>query len=286
MLSIIKDDNYWGIKILLAGFVASIVAIFLSRIFPVYRILIVAVASVIIIYFLSLKIHKINWKLILIKHIASIFSILVFLYTYYKYSIGVKINLNAYYYTLSTISQSVAALVAFAGMFLVYRLQIMELKRVDLYKQLEKLAEKAKNEPHLPYADVPPYYNKLFHLYDLDNKKRIAELSLFFIELSKIDRIYVPNELKDLIENFEEIKKEIDKIEKNYSEKKGLIENPLMYSILTVMVSIFFLAFGEILCANRDLLNSLLIALGVVVTLMMYSTIKIFEILLRFLWSE
>jgi hypothetical protein len=65
-----------------------------------------------------------------------------------------------------------------------------------------------------------------------------------------------------------------------------LIENPLMYSILTVMVSIFFLAFGEILCANRDLLNSLLIALGVVVTLMMYSTIKIFEILLRFLWSE
>ena len=118
-------------------------------------------------------------NVLILERISYLFVILFLGYFIIK---GTPIKPNSYYYTLSAISQTLAAMIAFTGMFLVYRLQIMQNERVSLSNQFEKLALKATNESHLQYAEISPNYNILYNLYYLNNEERYKRLSEFFNE--------------------------------------------------------------------------------------------------------
>ena len=133
-------------------------------------------------------------KQIILEIISYLVFILIFIYFIIE---GTPIKEIAFYYTLSSISQTLAAMIAFTGMFLVYRLQIIENERVSLSNQFEKLALKAKDEGHLYYfEESSPNYNILYNLSDLNHEKRYEKLEEFFKELSRINEIFIPIKTK------------------------------------------------------------------------------------------
>ena len=188
---------------------------------------------------------KIKQILKLSKHeILTFFFFLMI--TYYYYSKGLELSEEAYYYTLSTIAQTLAALVAFSGMFLIFRLQIINEKKEKKYKELEYLALKAKEGAYPRYVDETPHYNILFDLYDLPDDLRIKTLLKFFKELDEIDNRFIPLEIKSLIEEFGETVNNICTIQfSSYANKLG-IQNPAFYSIITIMFSFYLLSFGNL----------------------------------------
>lgn len=236
-----------------------------------------------VIFLLLLKISKINWKLILITVLDKISFALIILYSWYLYLKGTEASTEAYYYTLSTISQSIAALVAFEAMFLFYRLEILENKKQYLYEKLKNRTKSASQEPHLNYEHVPPYYDDLYKLEYLDRERLFEKLSSLLIEMDKV-RQFIPSDsnLKNLIKDYQEIKKEIDEINKQKYEKKILIKNPIIFSGATIFSSIFFLATGQIWLSKREQL----FILGLVVALSAYTILGIVKSLTKLLWSD
>lgn len=156
---------------------------------------------------------------------------------------GFKIKAEAYYYTLSTISQTLAAMIALIGMFAVFRLQYLKDEKDRLYGQLENLAIKANEKPHNTYVEVQPDYNTLFKLHDLDDEERINKLTIFFSDLSKISEELIPHQVRPLIKSFEKRMKKINDLNEKSITIKEIMRQPSFYSLISISVSIFFLAF-------------------------------------------
>lgn len=215
------------------------------------------------------------------------FALLIMGATIYYSTKGFKITEPAYYYTLSTIAQTLAAMIAFTGMFVVFRLQILKDKRENLYNELEYLAKKAKDEPHPAYIEVPPYYNELFNLYDLDDETRIKRLSIFLGNISQINTNLIPHEIRGLIKDVEKKIKQINEIKGEYSETKNIMIIASICSIATIMTSIFLLGFykpwplldGE----TYEYFSMPFSGVGVVVALSGLSIVEIFKSFLRFM---
>ena len=55
--------------------------------------------------------------------------------------VGFEIGDNAYFYTLSTISQTLAALIGIVAIFVIFKLDMLETKRSDSVKRLEILLQ-------------------------------------------------------------------------------------------------------------------------------------------------
>ena len=178
------------------------------------------------------------------EEILTFFIILMI--TYYYFSIGFELSKEAYYYTLSTIAQTLAALVAFSGMFLIFRLQIINDKKEKKYNELEYLALKAKEGAYHRYVDETPHYNILFDLYDFPDNLRIKALLKFFEELDEIEERFIPLEIKPLIEEFAKTVNNICTIQYSSYENKLGIQNPAFYSIITIMMSLYLLSFGNL----------------------------------------
>lgn len=231
--------------------------------------------SLIIIY-LKLLVKK---KKALIGEYLS--YLLVILYVLYFINKDLKIEGNPYFYTLSAISQTLAALIAFTGMFLVYRLQIIENERVSLSNEFEKIAKKAKEERHLRYTENPPNYNILYNLYDLNDKERYEKLFEFFEGLYGINEQFIPHEVRILITDYKKILDKIIYNSKSHVNAKKMIRKPMVYSLSGISLSIVFLAFGQI---NPLIVNNLIF--GFIVLISLCSIFRILEVFVDLLWLK
>lgn len=215
-----------------------------------------------------------------IKHFGIIVALIIMTLTIYTSVNGFEITDSAYYYTLSTISQTLVAMVAFTGMFVVFRLQIIKEETEKSYKQLENLAKKAENEPHDTYAGTPNY-NKLFNLGDLNDEERIKELKEFFKQLSRIDRHFIPSQIKILVEGFEKQVNKITEVENINNSTKSLMKYPAYSSVLSILISIIFLAFLKPGSGSYAFLG-----VGIVVAFAGFSVVEILLSFIRLLWVE
>jgi len=226
------------------------------------------------------KITKKQIDQFVINYIGEIFALLIIIVTIIYIFNGFKITESAYYYSLSTIAQTLAAMIAFTGMFVVFRLQIIKDKREKLYTDLEDLAKKAKIEPHFRYVEEPPYYNELFSLHDLDDEERINRLSIFLGNISQIDKDLIPHEVRGLKNGFAKKITQINELKGEYSKTKNLMSKVSISSIISIIFSIFFLAFVKP-CSTIPLY-----IVGVIVALSCYSILEIFKSFLRFLLTD
>lgn len=208
--------------------------------------------------------------------------ILTFAYFIIK---GTKIESNAYYYTLSTISQTLASMIAFTGMFLLYRLQIVENERVSLSEQLEEVSSNAINYPPFKCTLPSPNYDILYKLYNLNHEERYKEVVEYFKGLSGINENLFPQEVRNLIAEYKKIKEKLDNNLKSHSDAKKLMKNPLIYSFSAIGLSIIFLSMGEFIFPHLIGIGCMEI-FGVIVLISLSSCFRILEVFMDLLWSK
>ena len=88
-----------------------------------------------------------KYKKYFIPAIFFIGTQIVFLLLYFfKYTIDEQ----AYFYTLSTISQTLAALIGIIGIFVIFRLQMLKSKKFEYTSQLRKLISEKNSQNCIP----------------------------------------------------------------------------------------------------------------------------------------
>ena len=111
------------------------------------------------------KLKNINYKYnitynLIKKHILSIISFVVIILLFgYLLKNNYSINEQAYFYTLSTIPQTLAALIGLIGIFVVFRLQILHFRYVDYLRNLRDLISKGGAMKAHPFTKLDPYDN-------------------------------------------------------------------------------------------------------------------------------
>lgn len=172
--------------------------------------------------------------------------IIIYLIFFLMGCLGYSISNNAFFYTLSTISQTLSALIGIVVMFILFRLQIIHEKKNQYFNQLKELVRSFKNHPS-EFSETP--FSKLLDLAYLSDDKLLKEakkIHMRIINLSSINRenYYYLDWIK--IDCFNELiynLLEIDEETKFYKIKVAL---PIWIGISAIVLSILYLPFGEI----------------------------------------
>jgi len=168
-----------------------------------------------------------------ISVISFIVIIMFFGYLYYN---NFSINEQAYFYTLSTISQTLAALIGFIGIFVVFRLQLLRSKNLDGIENLRTLI----NSDSVTMGKRP--------FYELDPNSSDDEMVAEAINIFEYRLKEAENE-PDVIE-FQRIVSEIRKTKSGLKNYKESIWFPIIIASFGMLIAIIALPFGRITLPN------------------------------------
>lgn len=189
------------------------------------------------------KLENINYKdnityYLIKKYILSIISfVIIILLFVYLLRNNYSINEQAYFYTLSTIPQTLAALIGLIGIFVVFRLQILHSRDVDHLRNLRDLISKGGAMKAHPFT-------KLDHH---DNDETLFETANKIFEKSM-------KETKDLSEGVVEFHRIVSDLRKNKSDLIYYKESflfPILIGTFGILISIISLPFGHILLPDN-----------------------------------
>ncbi len=189
------------------------------------------------------------------------------------YFFGYTIDEQAYFYTLSTISQTLAALIGIIGMFVIFRLQVLKSKKFEYTSQLRKLiSEKNFTESH-PFIELDASHsdNELLETANNIFEKKISEATQS-PELSKFYSIMV----------------NIRNNNSKYESYKKSIQFSMFVATLVIIMSIIILPFGSIKLPEKNIfpLGSPLYAVGTVVSITLAVLFVFVQSLYELLMSE
>lgn len=136
---------------------------------------------------------------------------------------------NAYFYTLSAISQTVAALIGFIGMFTIFRFQEIQSKKNLLKKELERLAGKETKDEIQKFGQE--------YLSEMDKTS-----DEWIIQYAKLCSKYFEYYKKDDISR---LAFEFYKANEDTEFYKKTISFPILLGVIAMILSILFLSFGE-----------------------------------------
>jgi len=180
---------------------------------------------------LSLRFSHLNKPKVSILSFLIIFSIFVII-DYLDWSL----SNNAYYYTLSAISQTIAALVGFIGMFTIFRFQEIQSKKNQLTKELDRLDVKRLNN----IDEIQQFGQESFlDLLQMD-KSHYAEWRILYTDLIAK---YIEDDKKD---DFFRLVSEFNNAKQDTEYYKKTISFPIILGAIAMILSILFLPFGEI----------------------------------------
>lgn len=182
-----------------------------------------------------------------------------------------SINDQAYFYTLSTLSQTLAALIGIIGMFLIFRLQLLQSKKSDYIKELRNLIFKKW------FIDKFPF----FDLYSSDSK--LMEDSIYILNNELENGSFTKEELE-----FRTIVFELQLNSHKFQIYKLYISFPFRIGAISILISIILLPLGQILIPEKSIfpIFSTTIAIGVVVAISIASILAIIDSLMDLLKSE
>jgi|GEM_PF-5173616 len=200
------------------------------------------------------------------KYIPIILFFITYIFFYILYLYGYSINDQAYFYTLSTISQTLAALIAIISGFIIYRLQVLRSDKSENINQLADFVYKKGLNDKFPRLD--------------DNLSDDQLMKLLHI---------IKNEFKE--EGLTpEIRRIALKLMLNIAESKMYKEHfrfPLYTGAFVIIISFILLSLGQITLPEKSLFPIFnttfvvgqVVALSILVVLSITeSLIDIFEI--------
>ena len=205
-----------------------------------------------------------------IPTIFFISSQFVFLLLYFsKYTIDEQ----AYFYTLSTISQTLAALIGIIGIFVIFRLQMLKSKKFEYTSQLRKLISEKKLTKLHPFIELDASYS--------DNELLKTANNIFENKLSEATQSPELDEFYSIVINSR------DNNSKYESYKKS-ISFSIFIATLAIIISIIFLPFGSIKSPDQNIfpLGSPLYAVGTVVSITLAALFALVQSFYELLMSE
>lgn len=177
------------------------------------------------------------------EYILSVISfIAIIMFFGYLYSNNFSINEQAYFYTLSTISQTLAALIGFIGIFVVFRVQLLLSTDLVEVKNLRKLILRSTAMRKHPF-----YFDPNFS----DNEILDEAIDIFKKRLKEAEQ----NE-PDVIE-FHRIVSKILKTKSGIKYYKESIWFPIIIASFGMLIAIIALPFGRMTLPNDVLSNPL-----------------------------
>lgn len=183
-------------------------------------------------------------------------------------SLNYSISDQAYFYTLSTISQTLAALIGIISIFIIYRLQLLKSEKSQYMEQLRYLTSKdwfIEKFPFFKFED-DEYLEKNI---DIVLEAIKSEFTQDQHEIRRIALLLKLNTLTTSLNFFH-------------------FSHPFRIGAVTIIISIFLLPFGSIILPENNtfpIFNSTT-AIGTAVALSTYCVISIIESLVNLLKSE
>ena len=202
-----------------------------------------------------------------------IFSLCIFTFLWAS---NYTIDEQAYFYTLSTISQTLAALIGIVGIFVIFRLQILKSKQIDDINRLRPiiLAETFKEEYTLTFDSSGVGHVLLTNAKDLYHKQPPG-----------------PTSSPDLNEYISIVVGSIEDDSKYESYKTSIFVSMVMATI-AISLSIIFLPFGNINIPDQRIflsglaIGSPLYAVGIVVSLTLAALCALVQSFYKLVMSE
>jgi len=157
-----------------------------------------------------------------------------------------EIGKEAYFYTLSTVAQSLAALIGIIGVFCIFRIDKLSSQRKDclslLYKRIGYFGGFG-GVQQLRYSTTPFY--PLINLFKIDSKEELLdEIIPVLEEINKIDEKSQHDELH--IKELNKLVDSIKEIEKKDKQIRMMFNQPASFGLLAITISILILPFGWI----------------------------------------
>ena len=199
--------------------------------------------------------------------------ILIFLIFLILDYLGYSISDIGIFYTLSTISQTLAALIGIAVMFILFRLQIIHENKIQTFKELKELVEYLINKPNendmFKFSNLKNFGGDKF----LEETKKINDRILNLNPINR-ENYYYFDWIK--IDLFCELVTNLNEMNKEVQFYKFKISLPILIGVLAIVLSIFILPFGDI-TSEKSILNILnpVYFIGVVVALAIAGIISI-----------
>lgn len=157
---------------------------------------------------------------------------------------GFDIGKEAFFYTFSTIPQTLATLIGLVAVFIVFKLDILNRREdenlrylMDFYKINFKGLENK-------YVDSTPYYH-LCNLTKIYSHKLLFEkISVILIEINKLEEVFIPHELRDKINELNETVEIIKNLKDTIKEIPSRFSNPLGFGLSAIFISLMMMPFG------------------------------------------
>lgn len=175
---------------------------------------------------------------------------------------GYSINDQAYFYTLSTISQTLAAIIGIISGFIIYRLQALRSEKSENINQFVHLVYKAGLNDKFPRLDVDFSYDKLRKINEIIKKEFQGE-DFTQSEITRITFELMINTVESKI----------------YKENFSF---PLRMGALVIIITFILLPLGQITLPDKSLFpifNTTLLV-GEVVALSIFVVLSITESLI------
>lgn len=165
-------------------------------------------------------------------------SILSFLITFSIFiiidNLGWSLSNNAYFYTLSAISQTIAALIGFLGMFMIFRFQEIQSKQNQFKKELDRYDVKRFNN----IDEIKNFIHD--SRYDFKDTSSFEEKQFQYLNLCAK---YIDDHKKD---DYLRVVSGLDNANQFVKYYNQTISIPILLGAIAMILSILFLPFGGI----------------------------------------
>jgi hypothetical protein len=162
---------------------------------------------------------------------------------YFLEHVGLNISTNAYFYTLSTISQVLASLIALIGAFVIFKRDNLKTKKQNYLHNLHIFINNEFNKPDNNWS-APPYHN-------IPNLINIVDYNLLFEKTSEC--LGLINEIENHPVQYKstigKLNKHIDVIKKINIEEDQIsayFDKPAKLGLISIAFSILMLSFGDL----------------------------------------
>ena len=156
-----------------------------------------------------------------------------------------KMPKEAYSYTFSTIAQTLAALIAFIGMFVIFKLDKI---KTETKRSLDDIESIHANElmPNKHRYHVPTECAELCNIEYNNLNEFVDNISKVLLKIKNLNQDYVPHELRPTITKLNHHINSIEINKKLGSSLRQKYDTSLTFGFVAITLSIIFLSFGRI----------------------------------------
>lgn len=156
---------------------------------------------------------------------------------------GFKIPNDAYFYTFSTIAQTLAALLAFIGMFVVSKLDKIKTDGEKCLNDIESIYD-TQLKPHKDTYEPQTTYYELCNIECMNSKELIDNISELLLKLKTTPADHHPGRLKHPISKLNYCISSIERNKNLHHNLRKRYDTSLSFGFTAITISIISLSLG------------------------------------------